>query len=189
MSQSRPRIPYTYEDYKSLPESMDRRYELLGGELYMVPAPTTRHQRVSQRLETILFTHVEARKLGEILHAPVDVVFGQGRAREIAQPDIVFIARERASIVTEAEIAGPPDLVIEILSPGTEERDRSHKKTLYARYGVREYWIVDPKANTVEAHSLTADGYRSPRIYASTDELGTGLLPELQISLADIFRS
>ena len=189
MSQSRPRIPYTYADYKSLPESMDRRYELLGGELYRVPAPTTRHQRVSQRIELVLFTHVEARELGEVFHAPVDVVFGQGREREVAQPDIVFITSERSHIVTEAEIAGAPDLVIEILSPGTEKRDRSYQKTLYARYGVREYWIVDPKANTVEAYALAAQGYGAPQVYSGADTLQSPLLPELRIPLQDVFRS
>ena len=188
MSQSRPRIPYTYEDYMSLPESMDRRYELLGGELFRVPAPTTRHQRVSQRFELVLFNHVETHELGEILHAPIDVVFGQGCEREVAQPDIVFVARDRAHIVTEAEIAGAPDLVIEILSPGTEARDRSYKKTLYARYGVREYWIVDPNANTVEVYALAAQGYGAPRVYSGVDTLQSSVLLELRIPLEDVFR-
>lgn len=187
MSQSRPRIPYTYEDYKSLPESMDRRYELLGGELYRVPAPTTRHQRVSQRIETQLIEHVETHELGDVFHAPVDVVFGQAGAREVAQPDIVFIAR--AHIVTEAEIAGAPDLVIEILSPGTEERDRTYKKTLYARYGVLEYWIVDPNANTVEQFTPDTRGYRPPQVYSTGGTLQSTLLPGLRISLQDVFRA
>jgi Uma2 family endonuclease len=189
MSQSRPHIPYTYEDYKSLPESMDRRYELLGGELYMVPAPTTRHQRISQRIEFLLLMYLRTHDLGEVLDAPVDVVFGQGHEREVAQPDIVFVRRERAQIVIETEIDGAPDLVIEILSPGTEVRDRTYKKTLYARYGVHEYWIVDPVANTVEIYVLDARGYGSPRIYTATDELQTSLFPDLQIPLAEIFRT
>jgi Uma2 family endonuclease len=159
MPQSRPRIPYTYADYKSLPESMDRRYELLGGELYRVPAPTTRHQRVSRRIELLLCDYVESRHLGEVFDAPVDVVFGVGREREIAQPDLVYIARERAGIVIEAEIAGAPDL------------------------------IVDPKANFVEVYVLNADGYGVPSIYASTDVLQSSLLTELQISLDAVFRS
>jgi Uma2 family endonuclease len=187
MGTVRPRIPYTYEDYKSLPESMDRRYELLQGELYMVPAPTTDHQRLSRNLGFVLFEHCRAQRLGEILFSPVDVVFGEGRAREVAQPDIVFIAAERRSIVTRAEIAGAPDLVVEVLSPGTEDRDRNYKKTLYQRYGVQEYWIVDPDARTLERYVLTPGGYGAPEPYAASDGLGSPLFPGLVIALPEVF--
>ena len=187
MGTVRPRIPYTYEDYKSLPESMDRRYELLQGELFIVPAPTTDHQRFSRNLEFILFQHVRTHGLGEIFYSPVDVVFGEGRAREVAQPDIVFIAAERRAIITRPEIAGAPDLVVEILSPGTEERDRNYKRTLYERHGVREYWIVDPDAHSLERHILTATGYATPERVGESDGFETPLFPGLVIALAEVF--
>lgn len=183
----RPRIPYTYEDYKSLPESMDRRYELLQGELYMVPAPTTDHQRFSRNLEFLLFQHVRTHGLGEIFDSPVDVVFGAGKAREVAQPDLVFIAADRRSIITRPEIAGAPDLVVEVLSPGTEERDRNYKRTLYGRYGVKEYWIVDPDARTLERYVLTADGFGTPEPYGNSDSFETPLFPGLVIALSEVF--
>ena len=135
-------LRFAYADYKSVPESMDKRYELLDGDLVLVPTPTIRHQRVSKKLGFILITFFEHNNLGEVLGAPLDVVFGKGDEREVVQPDIIFISNERKDIATEQEIQGAPDLVVEILSPGTEQRDRNYKKSLYSRYNVLEYWIV-----------------------------------------------
>jgi Uma2 family endonuclease len=92
MTASRPRIPHTYEDYRTLPEDMSRRYELLHGELCMVPAPTTRHQRILRKLEAILDRHVTGQGLGEVFYAPVDVILGEGKEREVTQPDILYLA-------------------------------------------------------------------------------------------------
>jgi len=107
----------------------------------------------------------------------VDVVFGEGRSREVAQPDILFIATERRSIITRAEIAGAPDIVVEVLSPGTEERDRNYKRTLYQRYGVEEYWIVDPDAHVLDRYVLTAEGFGAPQRYAESDGFETRCSP------------
>jgi len=152
------KIRFTYEDYKSLPESETKRYELLGGELMMVPSPSTYHQRISRKLEFVLQAFVEERGLGEVFHAPLDVVLGEGDEREVVQPDIFFISKERREIIAEEEVRGAPDLVIEITSPATAERDRHYKKTLYARHGVMEYRIVDPEARTVEVFALGEKG-------------------------------
>ena len=183
MTASRPRIPYTYDDYRTLPEDMSRRYELLHGELYMVPAPTTLHQRILRRLLVVFDRHVAAHRLGEVLLSPVDVILGQGDAREVAQPDLVFIAQARRDIVKLHAIEGAPDLAIEILSPGTEERDRGYKRTLYARHGVKEYWIVDPQTRTVEVHAMIGE----PRVYTDEQSLATPLLPGLTLILREIF--
>ncbi|MGH8569737.1 MAG: Uma2 family endonuclease [Gammaproteobacteria bacterium] len=150
MSVVNPNIRFSYEDYKSLPESMEKRYELLDGDLLMVPAPTTSHQFVSRNLEFILHNFARTHALGSVLYSPVDVVFGVGKDREVVQPDILFISRGRVAIIAPAEIQGAPDLVVEVLSPGTEERDRGYKRHLYGRYGVLEYWIIDPEVETVE---------------------------------------
>jgi Uma2 family endonuclease len=117
----------------------------------------------------------------------VDVVFGEGRSREIAQPDIVFIATEHRSIITRAEIAGAPDMVAEVLSPGTEERDRNYKRTLYQRYGVEEYWIVDPDARLLDRYVLTSEGFGAPQRYAESDGFETPLFPGLVVSLSEVF--
>jgi Uma2 family endonuclease len=186
MTASRPRIPYTYEDYRTLPEDMSRRYELLHGELYMVPAPTTRHQRISRRLQSALNDHIRANGLGELFYALVDVILGQGTEREVAQPDILFVAHARSEIIKLHGVEGAPDLVVEILSEGTAERDRGYKRTLYARSGVSEYWIVDPDAMTVEVYVKSDEGLAGPTIFPADATLTTTLLPGLAIPLADI---
>ena len=104
MNVPNPRIRFRYEDYKSLPESMVKRYELLDGELLMVPAPTTTHQRISRNLEVLLHDYCQRTGFGEVLHSPVDVVFGEADSREVVQPDILIVATERLSIIAEEEI-------------------------------------------------------------------------------------
>lgn len=187
MTAPKPRIPYTYDDYCTLPEDMSRRYELFHGDLYMVPAPTTRHQRVLRRLLGIIDRHVTAMELGEIFVAPVDVILGQGDAREVAQPDIVFIAEARRELIKLHGIEGAPDLAVEILSPGTEGRDRGYKLKMYARYGVREYWIVDPEAQTVDVYLSRLDDFAPVVSRGATDVLTSALFPELSIPLQEIF--
>ena len=117
MKAVRPRIKFTYEDYKSLPESETKRYELLGGDLVLVPPPPVYHQRVLSNLMFVLYRFVKEWNLGEVYHAPLDVVLGEGDEREVVQPDIFFISKEREKIIAEEEIRGAPDLVIEITSP------------------------------------------------------------------------
>lgn len=187
MSVVNPHIRFTYEDYKSLPESMEKRYELLDGDLTMVPAPTTRHQLVSRDLEFILHSFVRAHGLGTVLYSPIDVVFGEGAGREVAQPDIIFIGRARAAIITEAEIQGAPDLVVEVLSPGTEVRDRGYKRHLYGRYGVEEYWIVDPAAETVEVYRTIATAFDLALLCRISEPLVSPLFPGLTIDLHEVF--
>lgn len=184
---ARPQVRFTYDDYKSLPESETKRYELLGGELVLVPSPSTYQQRISRRLEFILQTFVEERGMGEVFHAPLDVVLGEGQECEVVQPDIFFISKERFQIIAEEEIRGAPDLVIEITSPATADRDRHYKKTLYARHGVREYWIVDPGAKTVEVYSLGEKGFELVKTYKADEVLKSPLLPGLAVDLKEVF--
>jgi Uma2 family endonuclease len=122
-----------------------------------------------------------------VLDAPVDVVLGVGNEREVVQPDIVFVAAERVAIITTAEIVGCPDLVVEIFSPGTEERDRNDKKRLYARYGAREYWIVDPIKNNLERYVLTDNGFAAPMLAAADATVTSPLFPGLQLDCREIF--
>lgn len=184
---ARPKIKFTYEDYKNLPESETKRYELLGGELVMVPSPSTYHQRVSRRLAFVLESFVRERRLGEVFDAPLDVVLGKEDEREVVQPDIFFIFKERAEIITEEEIQGAPDLVIEIISLGTEDRDRHYKKTVYARHGVKEYWIVDPKSKMVEVYRLGEEGFELVKAYKADEVLESPLLSGLEVDLKEVF--
>ena len=166
----------TYEDYRRTPD--DERYELLDGELIMVPAPRVDHQRVVVRLTILLQTFVEERGLGEVLVAPCDVVLSD---TDVVQPDVLFVSRERAHVIVPENLRGAPDLVVEVLSPSTGERDRTVKRALYARHGVREYWQVDPQARTVTvlrapgADFESADVYRGDRVARSTVLDGFGV--------------
>jgi Uma2 family endonuclease len=154
----------------------------------MVPAPTTTHQLISQNIEFALVQHVRATGCGRVLHAPVDVVLGKGRQREVVQPDVVFVSAARASIITEREVAGAPDLVVEVLSPGTVNRDRGYKRALYARSGVREYWIVDPKRKAIDVFRLGPTGFQAPVRYGPGEDLASTIMPELRIPLLEVFR-
>lgn len=177
------KIKFTYRDYKSLPESETNRYELMEGELIVVPSPNIYHQRVSGKLEFLLRDFVEKNKLGEIFDAPCDVHLGEN----VAQPDILFVSNEHSYVIIKEEIKGAPDLVIEILSPATAKRDRTYKKVLYARYGVREYWIVDPEEKVIEVLTLKKEGYETFGICKMQDTLNSPLLPGLKINLAEVF--
>lgn len=139
---------YTYEDYAKLPEGA--RYQLIGGQLIMTPAPSTYHQEISKRLEYLLYEYVELRqKLGKVYYAPVDVYLED---EETYQPDIIFISNTRLDIIKKEKIEGAPDIIIEILSPSTAYYDLVHKKELYARHSVKEYWIVDPIGKWIELY-------------------------------------
>lgn len=176
------KLKLTYQDYVLLPDD-GKRYEILDGDLYVTPSPTARHQRVSFNLSMALGQHVKANRLGEVLVAPLDVILADD---SIAQPDILFISSERLPIVTDW-VHGAPDLVIEVLSPGTRERDRTLKRHLYPRHGVRELWLVDPEAKMVEVQSLDPATETAPRTFAERDILASDALPALRLPLESIW--
>lgn len=138
---------YTYEDYEKLPEGAP--YQLIGGELVMTPSPVPYHQIISRRIEFELVKFVEERKLGEVIDAPMDVYLSE---TETYQPDIIFISNERLNIIGDKKIEAAPDLVIEILSESTAYYDLKHKKRVYEKSGVKEYWIVDPMEKSIEVY-------------------------------------
>jgi Uma2 family endonuclease len=180
-------IKFTYEDYKSLPYSETERYELLGGELVMVPSPDTEHQDIVGNLFRSLSDHVHKQRLGKVYLAPLDVVLGARDEEEVVQPDMLYISHQRRGIIAREEIRGAPDLVVEVLSPSTAQRDRTLKKKLYARHGVQEYWIVDPKAQTLEVYEWRSKGFERVGLYGAEQTLTSRLLPTLHIPLREVF--
>ncbi len=153
------RVALTYQDYAALPDD-GKRYEIHDGELSVMTAPTSDHQIVSARLLRALDRHVEARRLGLVLHAPLDVILSDTAAdTTIVQPDIVYLDPERLPALHRRGVEGPPTLVIEILSPTTAATDRTRKRALYARYGVPNFWVVDPDVRVIEAYVLRGDEY------------------------------
>ena len=171
------RIRFTYRDYKSIPETDPRRFELLDGELVMVPAPSVLHQRVVRNLTYLLWSFVRRRRLGWVFASPIDVVLEKDEEEvDVVQPDVLFISRERGHIMHHDEIRGAPDLVVEVLSPVTEARDRGYKRTLYTRHGVKEYWLVDPEKQTLEVYTLTPRGLELTARYQSGQKARSPLL-------------
>lgn len=176
------KIKLTYDDYVALPD--EKRYELIEGDLYMVPAPGFYHQIVSRNIEMVLWEFVKSRQLGVVVDAPVDVVFTQ---EDVVQPDILFISNERRSIITEKNLSGAPDLAIEILSSTSLERDKLVKRDLYARHGVKEYWIVDPVGKQIEVLLLKSHAFVLHGIFLIDDRLTSPLLPGFDLPLETVF--
>lgn len=181
-------IKFTYEDYKSLPYVERQRFELLEGALIpMAPSPGFAHQSASLELAARLHLFARKRGVGTVLEAPFDVVLGEPGEEQVVQPDILFVAKERQPIIHEDGIHGAPDLVVEVISPSTQEKDRVFKRRLYAKYGVTEYWIVDPDARTIEVLALGQRGYERAGLYHKGETLESSLLPGLHIALNEIF--
>ena len=148
---------YIYDDLESIPREREGdRHEIIDGRVIVTPAPIPYHQEISGNISEPLRSFVRARRLGKVYYAPVDIRLTPDN---VLIPDIVFIARDRLHIVGPKTIDAAPDLVVEILSPGTRQRDLTVKRELYARFGVQEYWIVDPETETLTVHRWTPDGY------------------------------
>ena len=170
----------TLADYERIPPDGNR-HEFLGGEEFVTPAPDVGHQRSSGKLQFLLAQHVKEGSLGEVFAAPTDVVLSD---EDIVQPDLIFISTDRSAIVGEKNIQGAPDLVIEILSPSTAHVDRTLKRDLYARAGVREYWIVDRAARLVEVHVFGPTLHH--RVHDDRGAIRSDVLPALTLRVADI---
>ncbi|MCY4578573.1 MAG: Uma2 family endonuclease [Chloroflexi bacterium] len=176
------RIKFTYEDYCNAPE--DKRYELHDGDLILVPSPNQPHQKTSRELTTEINLLIRRTGIGEVYSAPFDVVLSD---TDVVQPDVIFVSRERAHIVTLNNIQGAPDLVVEVLSPSTAHRDRTFKRALYARHGVREFWLVNTDAHTIEVLQLEEEGYRTVGTYSAGQTLTSPTLTGFSLKIDDIF--
>lgn len=174
---------FTYEDYLKLPDD-SKRYEVLNGELIMAPAPTTAHQRLSLNLSVELVLFLKKEKLGELFYAPFDVVLDDNN---IVQPDIVFVTNEKKDIVTDNNIKGTPDLLIEILSPSTGYYDLVEKKEIYEKFGVKEYWIIDPQKKWIEIYSLKQNKYSLLIRIEKKGKIKSSLLTKLDLDIYKIF--
>lgn len=179
------RTESTWRDAQRMPDDGNR-YEAIGGILHVTAAPKWRHQVVSKRLLLRLSELLEDPGHGEVVATP-GVEFpatGEG-----VQPDILFVSHERRHIVEEAGLVGAPDLVVEVLSPSTAERDRGVKRRLYERQGVREYWIVDPAENQVDVHRFGPGTGKGPALNLGPERFGRRLpvrLGDTQVGSIDL---
>ena len=174
----------TAEDYYNLPDN-GMRNQLIGGELYMAPAPNLFHQTISGNLEFILRSYLEQNPLGIVVHAPVDVVFHR---ESIWQPDIFVVLNANRHILKEQRCEGVPDFIVEILSPGNKELDLHTKRTIYARQGVNEYWIIDPESKEISIHRFDEDLNEPVTRIKSPVKATSPLFPGLNIDLDAIFQ-
>jgi Uma2 family endonuclease len=174
---------YTYEELvREMPET-NQSCELWDGELIMSPTPSFFHQEIVFRFQRLLHDWVAPRRLGKVVATPIDMVLSPHRA---VQPDIVYVARERLHII-ERVIRGPADLVAEVISLGSRHRDRIEKRDLYEQHGVREYWIIDPEANTVEVLALVGGHYELVARSAKGEVAGSRLLPGFSVPVHALF--
>ena len=177
----KPARRWTYEEYYKLND--DQRYEIIDGNLLVAPAPDTWHQDWSRDLFRIIDRHVTAQRLGKVFFAPVDVVFD---AENTVQPDIVFIATANTGIIQRRAIFGTPDLLVELISPSSVRRDRYEKKDLYARFGVKEYWIGDPANKALEILTLKEGRYELHCCAEEKGKLVSLVLAGLEFDLSGI---
>lgn len=174
----------TYADFVRFPDD-GRRHELIDGEHYVTASPNLRHQIVLQRLNVALAIHLKASCAGLVLFK-LDCVFS---FFDIVEPDLVIVLNDRSEILTKRNLKGAPSIVVEVLSPSTSQRDRTIKRDLYERQGVREYWMVDAVRNTVTTYRLTRKHFGKPETLRRQDgdTLGTDLLPGFSLSLDELF--
>ena len=145
-----PSVKFTYEDLLNFQDD-GKRHEIIDGEHFVTPSPNTKHQRIVGRLNLALGNYLEHHPIGEVFVAPFDVVFSD---LDVVEPDLLYISRERAQVLTDQHVRGAPDLVVEILSPGTRKTDEVTKRKLYDRSGVQEYWVVDPELDVIGVTSF-----------------------------------
>ena len=176
-----PRV--SYADLERAPED-GRRYELYDGEVLVVPSPLLRHQDAAANIFELLHSHAR-RYGGKALIAPIDIVFSEF---DVMQPDVVFFRDSRRHLLRRDEaIRAAPDLVVEVLSPSTERNDRGRKMQAYARFGVPEYWIVDPYEKAVEVHQLSEGRFWLEQKAEAGDAVRSPTLSELEFPAASIF--
>lgn len=175
----------SYDDLAQMPED-GRRYELYDGEVFVVPSPILRHQVVAMRLWRILDDFANAVG-GLAVASPMDVVFSD---YDVVQPDIVFLTADSMRTVSLSDrVRQPPDLAVEVLSPATASNDRGRKMRMFQRYGVLEYWIVDPIEETIEIYRSVESAYELLGTFSGSEPMRSAALHGLTLVPASIFPS
>ncbi len=169
----------SWADYQKWPS--DKRWEIIDGRAYAMTAPTTIHQSICGELYVALHGHFKGRSC-QVFISPVDVKLSE---HDVVQPDLLVACHPDRVLRTHVE--GPPDLVVEVLSPSTYRHDRVRKMRLYARAGVKEYWLLDSEGAIAEVLLLDGENYTFAGVFGYEDQLWSPTFPELRINLTDIF--
>ena len=177
----------TYEDLEFFPDDRKRR-EIIDGELYVTPSSSMRHQVLLGRLFMAVANYLAGRpETGRVYLSPLDVVLSP---HDVVEPDLLFVGHDQLDVLTPKNVQGPPALVVEILSPGTRKTDEQIKRRLFARVGVREYWLVDPELDLIKVLRRGEDSSfrRVAELTAEDgDTLTSPLLPGFALALAEFF--
>ena len=177
-------VKYTYQDLLTTPDDRNR-YEIFEGDIIVTPAPNEPHQTAAMNLSVILGTYIKRHGLGKLYAAPLDVYFDE---ETVIEPDLLFVAKDRFSIIEKQRIKGAPDLVVEVLSPSTEERDRGFKFKRCAQEGVKEYWLVDPDRRAVDVYTLTLKGYELFGKFGGDQTVKSKILPGLSFTASEVWK-
>ncbi|MEY2429067.1 MAG: hypothetical protein QOJ40_1952 [Verrucomicrobiota bacterium] len=178
-------LPITRQDYEEMREGPPY-YQVIEGNLIMSPSPNTDHQMIAGRIYYLILQFLEKKNIGEVFIAPLDVFLSE---INVYQPDVIFVSRQRRSIIAAHGIEGPPDLAVEILSAGTARLDKGSKRKIYARTGVKELWLVDPEPRLIHVFQLARNAEVPAATYNETAVFKSPLLPGLRIKAATIFKS
>jgi len=179
----RAKVRFLATDIWDAPDN-GKRYEVIDGALYVSPAPSWFHQEVVAALVGLIWPFVRRHRLGRVVPAPTGVVLDDENGVE---PDLIFVSRERESIMTARGIEGAPDLLVEVLSPGTAARDRGIKMRRYAASGVAHHWLIDPLARTLEAYRLAEEGYSLVGRLGAGEVFHPEVFPGLAIPLGELW--
>ncbi|MBF0568077.1 MAG: Uma2 family endonuclease [Nitrospirae bacterium] len=158
--------------------------EIINGEEVMGPSPFIRHQKIASRIVRRIFSYIETADLGEVYFSPLDVILEEGINR--LQPDILFIKKENSTIEQDW-VRGVPDMVCEIVSPGTYKKDTATKKKIYEKYQVPEYWIVIPELQTIEVLAIENGKYEQYSIAELEGVVTSKVIDGLKINIKEIF--
>ncbi|MGH2567724.1 MAG: Uma2 family endonuclease [Bacteroidota bacterium] len=177
-------VKYTYQDLLTTPDDRNR-YEIFEGDLVVTPAPSADHQIAVSNLHRLFSNFVAEQNRGRVLTAPMDVYFDE---ETVVEPDILFIAKDRLSILEKHRVNGAPDLIVEVLSPSTEDRDRGFKFKRCAQEGVKEYWLVDPEKHFLEVYTLTSKGYELLGKFSGEQAVKSKVFSELEFPASEVWK-
>lgn len=183
-----PKEMVTWTEFRDLdiPEGDTSIYELIHGKIVKRASPNTPHQEVSFKLSVEFGIYNKQKKLGRFFTAPYDVYFDEHTAG--VQPDLLFVSHERDFIIHPGNgIVGTPDLVVEIVSPGSVDKDRNLKKEVYEEFAIREYWVVDPKWQSVEVYRMENNRYHLFSFAEKEGMIKSSVLPDFELEVSLIF--
>lgn len=173
----------TYADYARLTPPDNGNYELHNGKIIYMPSPLDIHQKISMNLSAALHFHVKNNQLGQVRTAPLDVKLTEN---DTVQPDILFIKKDRENII-DGIVKGAPDVIVEILSPSNDAKEMSYKKYIYEVSGVKEYWIINLKKQTLTQYENRENELFLRETYTIDDTLKSLIIEGFEIEIKDIF--